>query len=204
MSPSRFRLRRVFKRPITRLAVPLASRGVKPNTVTYISLLVAILSFIILLLVGSQPGFAVAIFIVGVLDGLDGAIARLSGRSSDMGAFLDSVIDKVSEGIILLSIALHLQGVELFGLQIEVWVSLSIMGWLLTSYTRARAENLGVKDLDVGLGARSERIFTLFLFGLVSRLDWGIIIVAMMGLCTAGYRYYHYTRELEEYEKTDQ
>jgi phosphatidylglycerophosphate synthase len=182
----------------------LASRGVKPNTVTYISLLVAILSFIILLLVGSQPGFAVAIFIVGVLDGLDGAIARLSGRSSDMGAFLDSVIDKVSEGIILLSIALHLQGVKLFGLQIEVWVSLSIMGWLLTSYTRARAENLGVKDLDVGLGARSERIFTLFLFGLVSRLDWGIIIVAMMGLCTAGYRYYHYTRELEEYEKTDQ
>lgn len=202
MSPSRFRLRRVFKRPIARLAAPMAAKGVKPNTVTYISLLLAILSFLILHLLGSEPLYGIAIFIMGVLDGLDGAIARLSDKSSDIGAFLDSVIDKVSEGIILLAVAFHLRGQTMLDLRAEVWVALCILGWLLTSYTRARADNLRVEDLDVGLGARSERIFTLFLFSLVSWLRWGIVVVAMMGLFTAGYRYYHYTRELEERESS--
>ncbi len=201
MSPSRFRLRRVFKRPIARLAAPMAARGVKPNTVTYLSLLIAILSFLLLHLLKSEPLYGIAIFIMGVLDGLDGAIARLSGKSSDVGAFLDSVIDKVSEGVILLAVAFHLEGQTMLDLRAEVWVALCILGWLLTSYTRARADNLRVADLDVGLGARSERIFTLFLFSLVSWLRWGIVLVAMMGLLTAGYRYYHYTREIEEREK---
>lgn len=180
----------------------MATRGVKPNTVTYLSLLIAILSFLLLHLLGSEPLYGIAIFIMGVLDGLDGAIARLSGKSSEVGAFLDSVIDKVSEGIILLAVAFHLEGHTMLDLRAEFWIALCILGWLLTSYTRARADNLRVEDLDVGLGARSERIFTLFLFSLVSWLRWGIVIVAMMGLLTAGYRYYHYTRELEERESS--
>lgn len=179
----------------------MAARGVKPNTVTYLSLLLAILSFLLLHLLGSEPLYGIAIFVMGVLDGLDGAIARLSGKSSDVGAFLDSVIDKVSEGIILLAVAFHLEGQTMLDMRAEVWVALCILGWLLTSYTRARADNLRVADLDVGLGARSERIFTLFLFSLVSWLRWGIVLVAMMGLLTAGYRYYHYTREIEERER---
>ncbi|TFF67779.1 CDP-alcohol phosphatidyltransferase family protein [Candidatus Thorarchaeota archaeon] len=204
MSPSRFRLRRVFKRPIARLAAPLADRGFRPNTVTYFSVLVAIVSFLLLLVLGSEPIYGFVIFVVGVLDGLDGAIARLSDRSTDRGAFLDSVIDKVSEGIILLAVAFHLQGRIILGLQSEIWVILCTMGWLLTSYTRSRAASLQVEDLDIGLGARSERIFALFLFSLVSQVDWGIVFVTMLGLLTAGYRYHHYSGELQARDEPTQ
>ncbi|MFX1367203.1 MAG: cytochrome b6-f complex subunit PetG, partial [Promethearchaeota archaeon] len=62
--------------------------------------------------------------------------------------------------------------------------------------TRSRAESLGVTDLDIGIGARSERLLTLVLFSLVNLLLWGLVVVTLMGLLTAAYRFYHYKREL--------
>ena len=53
-------------------------------------------------------------------------------------------------------------------------------------------------DLDVGLGARSERLLTLVIFSFLSLVIWGLVVVAVMGLCTAAYRFYHYKRELLE------
>ncbi len=66
----------------------------------------------------------------------------------------------------------------------------------MTSYTRARAEGLGVTDLDIGLGGRSERLLTLVIFSLFGLVLWGLVVVTIMGLCTAAYRLFHYKRQI--------
>ena len=194
--PSRFRVRRIFKGLVVAVAKPLARRGVHPNTVTYFSLLLAFLAAITLNVTGSALLFGVIVFFSGLFDGVDGAVARERDVSSDLGSFTDSVIDKVSEILILGSIAVKYYGESIFGLPVSLWVIAAITGWLLTSYTRARAAGLGVTDLDIGLGGRSERLFILVIFSVIDMLLWGLVVVAVIGLLTAGYRFHHYSSQL--------
>jgi phosphatidylglycerophosphate synthase len=142
--------------------------------------------------------FGFLVFITGLLDGVDGAVARLNKSSSPSGGLTDSVVDKVAETLILASIALAFPTTTLFGLSISMWVLIAVFGWLMTSYTRARAESLGVTDLDIGLGARSERLLTLVIFSLFGLVIWGLIVVALMGLCTAAYRLFNYKNQIHQ------
>ncbi len=194
--PSRFRLRRVFQGLVSWIAHPLAQAGVRPNTITYFSLFLALLAALSLNITNSQIMFGILVFLSGLFDGVDGAVAREQKRSSDLGAFTDSVIDKVSEIIILGSIAIEYSGYIFLNLQVELWVFIAVSGWLLTSYSRSRASHLGVKDIDIGLGGRSERLFTLVAFSVLSQLLWGLVVTAVMGVLTAGYRFYKYQNEL--------
>ena len=196
MSPSRFRVRGVFRGLVYRVARPLQERSVNPDSITYLSLFFALVSLIVLILFRFEPVFGILVFVVGFLDGVDGAVAKGAGMSSKAGALTDSVTDKVSEVIILAGIALAFPSETILFLSVSIWVLLCISGWLLTSYTRSRAESLGVTDLDIGLGARSERLLTLVLFSLVSLLLWGLVVVTILGLLTAAYRFYHYKQEL--------
>ena len=99
-------------------------------------------------------------FVVGsVLDILDGALARSSGKGTPFGAFLDSTVDRVGEGFVLGAIALVLMrdGSE-WGLALTF---AALMGSFLVSYTRAKAEGLGLRG-DVGrLGTRVERVVVI-------------------------------------------
>lgn len=100
-----------------------------------------------------------ALFVVGsILDILDGALARSRGTGSPFGAFIDSTVDRVGEGTMLAAIGLVLMRDEL-----EWGVALAfaaVMGSFLVSYTRARAESLGLKG-DVGFGSRAERVVVI-------------------------------------------
>ncbi|MFW9954417.1 MAG: CDP-alcohol phosphatidyltransferase family protein [Candidatus Thorarchaeota archaeon] len=196
MSPSKFRLRRVFRKPVLMAAGPFIKRDVHPNTITYTSLLFAFFGFLILVFTQNQMIFGVLVFTVGFLDGVDGAVARATNKASKKGAFTDSIVDKLSEGIILLAIPLAFPSIEVLGLNIELWAFACITSWLLTSYSRARAEPLGVQDLDIGLGARSERLFILFLFSVISLLIIGLIVVTIVGIATAVYRVAHYRNQI--------
>ncbi|MGY5874950.1 MAG: CDP-alcohol phosphatidyltransferase family protein [Candidatus Thorarchaeota archaeon] len=178
------------------VARPLASRGVRPNTLTYLTLLFAFLAFLVLLVSQNQPLYGVMVFLLGFFDGVDGAVARLTNKSSIQGAFTDSVIDKVAEFLVLFAIMLAYPMESILQIPISIWIVFCVLGWILTSYTRSRAENLGVSDLDVGLGARSERLFTLVILSIVGLLMVGVVVVTIMGLLTAAYRFYHYTNEL--------
>jgi len=194
--PSRFRVRRIFKGLVVAVAKPLARRGIHPNTITYFSLLLAFLAAIVLNVTGSALLFGVIVFFSGLFDGVDGAVARERDVSSDLGSFTDSVIDKVSEILILGSMAVKYYGEAIFGLPVPLLVIAAITGWLLTSYTRARAAGLGVTDIDIGLGGRSERLFILVIFSVIDMLLWGLVVVALIGLLTAGYRFHHYSSQL--------
>ncbi|MHA2025593.1 MAG: CDP-alcohol phosphatidyltransferase family protein [Candidatus Thorarchaeota archaeon] len=195
--PSKFRVRRIFKGLVLAIARPLARAGVRPDTITYFSLLLAFVAAIGLNLSGSALFFGIFVFLSGLFDGVDGAVARERGVSSDAGAFTDSVMDKITEILILGSLAIEFSATTFLGLQVAWWVLLAITGWLLTSYTRARATSLGVTDLDIGLGGRSERLFVLVVMSIIDLLLWGLVVVTLIGLLTAGYRYHHYSAQLD-------
>jgi phosphatidylinositol phosphate synthase len=97
-----------------------------------------------------------ALFVIGsIVDILDGALARSQGLGTPFGAFLDSTLDRVGEGFMLGAIALVLMrdGNE-WGVALAFT---AVMGSFLVSYTRARAEALGLRG-DVGLSSRAERV----------------------------------------------
>ncbi|MBI5632054.1 MAG: CDP-alcohol phosphatidyltransferase family protein [Nitrospirae bacterium] len=95
-----------------------------------------------------------------LLDMLDGIVARSKGESSSFGAFLDSVLDRYSDSVILLAIAWNLGSV---GHMTGVFLALStLIGSLIISYARARAEGLGV-SCSHGLMERPERLILLFI-----------------------------------------
>ncbi len=196
--PSRFRLRKVFRRPVCAVAKPFISANVSPDAITYLTLLFALCAFLIITIFKSQIIYGMFVFLVGFFDGVDGAVARETGRARPAGAFTDSVIDKVSEMVILLSIWIAYPSSDVFGVSVQLWIVICIIGWIMTSYTRARAETLGVQDLDVGLGARSERLFILVLMSLFQQTLLGIVVVTLIGILTAAYRAHHYMAELNE------
>ncbi len=200
--PSKFRVRGIFRGLVLLIARPLARAGVSPDSITYVSLLFALFAFISLPLTQFQQLFGILIFITGLLDGVDGAVARMNDSATKAGGLTDSVIDKVAETLILAGIALAYPNTTLLGLSVSMWALLAVFGWLMTSYTRARAEGLGVSDLDIGLGGRSERLLTLVIFSLIGLVTWGLIVVAMMGLCTAAYRLFHYKRQIIDNSST--
>ncbi|MHA1615680.1 MAG: CDP-alcohol phosphatidyltransferase family protein [Candidatus Thorarchaeota archaeon] len=194
--PSKFRVRGIFRGLVLLIARPFTRAGVSPDSITYVSLLFALFAFISLPLTQLHVLFATLVFITGLLDGVDGAVARINDSSTKAGGFTDSVIDKVAETLILAGIALAFPNTTILGLSVSMWALLAVFGWLLTSYTRARAEGLGVSDLDIGLGGRSERLLTLVIFSLAGFVIYGLVVVTIMGLCTAAYRLFHYKRQI--------
>ena len=122
---------------------------------------------------------AVAFVVGSVLDILDGALARTSGKGTPFGAFLDSTTDRVSEGAVLGAIALvFARHHDLVGVGL---VFAAVVGSFLVSYTRARAEALGLRG-DVGIGSRAERVVVITV-GLVFA-PWGALVWAI-GVLTA-------------------
>ena len=120
------------------------------------------------------------VFVVGsILDILDGALARTSGKGTPFGAFLDSTTDRVSEGVVLGAIALvFARHRDLVGVGLAF---AAVAGSFLVSYTRARAEALGLRG-DVGIGSRAERVVVITV-GLVFA-PWGALVWAI-GVLTA-------------------
>jgi CDP-diacylglycerol--glycerol-3-phosphate 3-phosphatidyltransferase len=138
--------------------------------------------------------WAGAVFLVaGCFDMLDGALARLSKKVSTFGAFLDSTLDRVSEGVILAAIA-YLLAVQ--GREIDVaLVVLALLGSMLVSYTRARAESLGV-ECKVGLMSRPERVILVALGLFFNVLPYVIYIMLALTVFTVIQRVIHTYRQL--------
>jgi CDP-diacylglycerol--glycerol-3-phosphate 3-phosphatidyltransferase len=114
---------------------------------------------------------AAVIFVVGsILDILDGALARAGGKTTPFGSFLDSTTDRVGEGAMLGAIALIFSR---HGNEVALAATIAaIAGSFLVSYTRAKAEGLGLRG-DVGLGSRAERVVVITA-GLVLA-PWGVL-----------------------------
>jgi len=139
------------------------------------------------------------VFVVGsVLDILDGALARSSGRGTPFGAFLDSTLDRVGEAFMLGAIALVLMRDE------NEWgvaaTFAALAGSFLVSYTRARAEALALRG-DVGIGSRAERVVVItagLVLAPLGALPWTMALLAVTAWVTVLQRILAVQRQLRE------
>ena len=136
-------------------------------------------------------------FIVGsVCDTLDGRYSRMSGKGSPFGAFLDSTLDRMEEGIVLTAVAVYFskQGDD----RAVAAVVIAVLASLMVSYTRARAEALGV-ECKVGIADRAVRVVILSA-GLVLAdldvLDIAVYVLAGLSAITVFQRIWHVRGEL--------
>ncbi|MHA2005934.1 MAG: CDP-alcohol phosphatidyltransferase family protein [Promethearchaeota archaeon] len=167
--PSKFRIRFIFKPFVNLIANGLIKIGVTPNLATVYMLFFSILSCFSLALLRNLLLFAIFVFLTGILDGCDGAIARKLNKSTKFGGFFDSFMDRFSEFFIFLGLLIFQWNQLLWNLidtKLIIYISFSIS--IMISYCRARAEVFFKGDFDIGLMARSERLFYLFITMIVA------------------------------------
>jgi phosphatidylglycerophosphate synthase len=166
------RLGHFLDKPLTPLAKKIT---VNPNIITVTGFLIMTLAAITLPQNMKLGG--VLIIFGGVFDMLDGIIARVNGRETAFGAFLDSVLDRYSDSFLLLGFLWYFSK---SGSTIGMLITAGTMiGTLIISYTKARAEGLG-KNCHTGLMERTERIILMIfgaLTGLVMPIMWILFIL---------------------------
>ena len=166
----------------------LEKTGITPNVITTIGFIITIISSVILI-IGAEVGvrgdakyitwFGIVLLLAGVFDMLDGQLARKSNQMTKFGALFDSVIDRYSEMIMFFGIAYYLVSYHYF--LSGVFAFIAMIGSIMVSYTRARAEGLGT-PCSVGIMQRPERVLTIgitaILYGIISYYtgDFKIIV----------------------------
>jgi CDP-diacylglycerol---glycerol-3-phosphate 3-phosphatidyltransferase len=183
------------RRLASRFVTLLRESAVTPNQLTALGFSLNVVAAALVF----QEEFLAAgvVFLVGsIIDILDGALARMRGQTSDFGAFIDSTTDRISEGFVLGAAALVLarEGTT-WGLAA---VFVALVGSFLISYTRARAEALGL-DGKAGLMGRAERVVLLGAILLGSPwgvLPYGVALLAVLTTVTVGQRVHAVHRQI--------
>lgn len=177
-------LRRTFRGVIEPVATFFDRIGVHPNTLTLIGCLLQV-SVGIVVALGAPRWGGILLAVTSVFDAFDGALARQRGQTTKFGAFLDSTLDRVSEAAVLMGLAWYFM--QQPGYVEEMLAYVALVGSLMVSYTRARAEGLGYTCKE-GLFTRVERTL-LIVLGLISGWVRPMIwILAIGSVLTALYR----------------
>ena len=186
------RIQQRVRQFVTLVMRPLAQLGITPNTLTLVGLLISAITAVVIaqgyLLVGG-----LLVLFAGIFDMFDGALARARNASTTFGAFLDSTLDRYSESIILLGLLLY--ALQHPGLHDGLWpvaneqmwmitlIYIALVGSLMVSYTKARAEGLGL-ECKTGLLARPERVVILAIGLLFGLCIWALVILAVFSNVT--------------------
>ncbi|TBR07387.1 MAG: CDP-alcohol phosphatidyltransferase family protein [Candidatus Nitrosotenuis sp.] len=171
-----------LKPHLEKLGKCFASTGLSPNFWTSVGLGFAFLASIAYAMHLQHPHYAaiaggVFLLISGFFDVVDGQVARFTNKTSKKGGFIDSVFDKIAEVAIFLGI--------LIGNFTEPYlVFLAITLSLLVSYSRSRAESLGIKLQGIGIGERAERLLVIALIGMIGFMPYAVIIVIIIAAIT--------------------
>jgi phosphatidylglycerophosphate synthase len=182
-----------YKTPLARLGDPVArvllQANVRPNQLTVLGLGVSIVA------AGALAGGrlrmgAVLLTLAGLFDFFDGSLARLANRVSAFGAFLDSVVDRYSDLVVLLGIVLfYHRAADVQGVFLTM---ITVIGTVMVSYTKARAQSIGL-SCEIGLMERPERLIVLIAGATFNLLTPAMIVLAVLTNLTALQRIF-YTR----------
>jgi len=185
-----FSYKETFRQLIRPLARILSAMRVRPDSLTATGWALSVVAATLFAFGYTKTAGAVMLF-AGLFDALDGAVARESNQISAFGAFLDSTLDRLSESAIFAGVIFFYAAT---GRPYETLLVGTAMTFsLMTSYTRARAEGLGLK-CEVGLLERAGRVVILSLFSLMGFLLIGIGLVAAGALVTTAQRILHVRR----------
>ncbi len=183
-----------FEQPIARLLMRLK---IGPMTVTLFGLVLAAVAAYLVAIDELMWG-GVILAISGVLDSIDGALARMSGAASPAGALLDSVVDRLAEGVVLLGVLIFALDTDQAILATLVYVAFA--GSMLVSYVAARAQSLGSERV-VGIMTRPERVIVLAVGLVIGYLNIAIWIIAILTPLTELHRFLHGWSELQKRPK---
>src|SRR5687768_13406239 len=120
--------------------------------------------------------------VASIFDMLDGRVARLRGRDTKYGAFLDSTMDRYSDMLLYLGLLILYARLHRTGFMVLVWVA--AFGSFMTSYARARAESL-IPRCTVGFLERPERIVLIVIGAIFNRMAAALWIIAILANATA-------------------
>jgi len=181
--------------PVARLAADL---GISPTAITVVGLGISMIAGVAL----ARGHFLAAgglVLVGGLCDMTDGAVARAGDMTTRTGAFLDSTLDRYSELVVLLgALAYYLAGPNVTPEPVTAAVIfVALGGSLLVSYTRARAEAIGV-ECQVGIAERPERLILIIIGTLLGPAVFRIVlwILAILSHITAAQRIHHVVRSL--------
>jgi archaetidylinositol phosphate synthase len=194
------KFKKMFEEMVASSVTPLASLGLTPNILTVMGLVASTAAAWCYLNWSSNPlllpAAATLLLLSGLLDALDGVLARKTGKASALGGFFDSVADRYSDAVVLGTISVS-------GLCDPLWGMAALIGSLMVSYARARAEAAGVSMAAVGLAERAERMVLLVAVTLVSYyrielLGYGIVALAIIANLTVLQRVAHFMGEVKK------
>lgn len=156
--------------------------NISPNLLTILSLITMVLGFYLFIAHGMLTMYILLIVLSSFLDIADGAVARYSGKVTKFGGFLDSTTDRINDFILIIS--LKYMGFD------ELMVYVLVILSFLISYSRARAEGLGLKIEGIGIIERGERILFLvliiicssFIFNIAEIIFYTLIILSTITL----------------------
>jgi CDP-diacylglycerol--glycerol-3-phosphate 3-phosphatidyltransferase len=188
----------------------LARGRINPNFLTVVGVSINILAG---LLFGFGHFFwaGVVLTIANLFDILDGQVARLTGRVTRFGGFLDSSLDRLSDMVVFVGLMVFYARDTEFHSTLNVFLAgAAMMGSVLVSYTSARAESL-IPKCDVGFLRRPERVVLLIIGGLsthpgsqnwfANRMPAVLWILAVGSYWTFAHRMYHTWREVQRVEE---
>ncbi len=175
--------------------------GFTPNKISIVGFILSLASAVAYAIVPTQPVLFLVLAVVfmlasGFSDTMDGIVARTFNQASTFGAFFDSVLDRYADAAVY-------AGIIISGLCNPVWGLAALAGSVLVSYTRARAEGVGIKMESVGFAERAERMLILAVFTIAAvfylpALNYGIIVLAVLANFTVIQRAYHVYKALKK------
>ena len=187
-----------YKEPFQRLGDPVARAllrsNVRPNHLTVVGLGVSILAACALAS-GRLRVCALLLALAGLFDFFDGSLARLANRVSAFGAFLDSVVDRYSDLVVLLGAVLYYERqADSSGVLLTL---ITLVGTVMVSYTQARAQSVGL-PCEIGLMERPERLIVLIAGAAFNLLTPAMVVLAVLTNLTAVHRILHTRRASRE------
>ncbi len=186
-------LRDTLKPALEKMGRGFASTGLSPNFWTVVGLGFAVLSAIVYGL-GVEFGLiigGVLLLVSGFFDMVDGQVARVTGKTSKVGSYLDSMFDKIAETAIFL-------GILVGGYADPYLVLLAITLSLLVSYARAKSDALNVKLQGIGIGERAERLLVIAIIGIIGYMEPAVIIVVIIAGITLIQRMIFTSKNIKE------
>ncbi len=168
-------LREILRPTLEKIGKGFASTGLSANFWTCVGLGFALVSAVVYGM-GIEFGLIIGgilLLVSGFFDMVDGQVARVTGKTSKKGEYLDSMFDKIAEVAIFL-------GILIGGYAEPYLVLLAITLSLLVSYARAKSDIINIKLQGIGIGERAERLLIIAIIGMIGYMDYAIIIVVLI------------------------
>lgn len=178
-----------FRPLLKKILNPIAKKiNINPNLITILSPIIAVISALFFGLNNLALG-GLILLIAGIFDVLDGAIARYHNKSSKFGGFLDSTMDRFSDGIVIIGLIYGGYATWIIGV-------LAIHSAIMVSYVRASAESKGI-SCNIGIGERAVRLLILIIGSIISAylgdiyMKIAILVLVFISYITVFQRIYH-------------